>query len=48
MTRRLSEDDLRVLARLVRLAHARAAAKAERLRREQEEEAASRDTGGDS
>ena len=48
LTGRLSEDNLRELARIVRGIHARAAAKRERLRHEQEE-AASQDAapGGD-
>jgi hypothetical protein len=37
VTDRLSEEDLRELARIVRGIHARAAAKRERLRRQQEE-----------
>jgi hypothetical protein len=42
VTGRFSEDNLRELARIVRGIHARAAAKRERLRRQQEE-AASQD-----
>jgi cytochrome c553 len=48
VTDRLSEDDLRELARIVRGIHARAAAKRERLERErQEAEARAADGGHD-
>ena len=46
LTDRLSQDDLRELARLIRGIHARAAAKRERLERERQEAEADRDTDG--